>query len=166
MLQRIESVLLYVCETLSASKGVEMLDINKIEYVQLNGLEIPDELIVLTNGNAGLMAFWMRDDRARMGAVAVKHKGQFIGWAAFVKEEEGIYSLGTYVASEHRCQGFGTMCLTLLMEVIRAENTLAWCKFGGSMYSEFNETYRRTIEGSGLRYASIFDHNERIKQTA
>lgn len=144
-----------------------MLDVNQIEYVQLKGEQITDEFYQLTNGiGGGLMSVWMRDNRADMGAVAVQYKGQFIGWAAYLKEEECFYSLGTFIAQEYRECGLGRMVLTLLVEVIRAENTLAWCKSGCSLFHAFNDTYKRIVTDGGLRHAHIFDSNEQIKVAA
>jgi Acetyltransferase (GNAT) domain len=140
------------------------IDMNQVEYVHLKGLEIPDELAQLTAGAGGLMMYWMHDDRKNMVAIAIKHQGQFIGWSAFLREEEeGIYSLGTFIASEYRGLGFAKMAVTLLVECIQSENTLAYCKFGGSLFAEFDVTYSRIVRSAGLKTANIFEHNSRIK---
>lgn len=144
-----------------------LIEMNQVEYVQLKGEQISDDFYNLTNGiGGGLMAAWMINERANMGAVVVKYQGQSIGWCAFLREEDGIYSLGTYIAKEYRGLGFGRMALTLLVECIKEENTLAYCKYGGSSIYEFQKTYERTITGVGLKTASIFEHNSRIKQAA
>lgn len=144
-----------------------MLDVNKLEYVHLKSQEITDEFYQLTNGiGGGLMAVWLRDERADMQAIAIKHDSQFIGWAACVKEEQGFYSLGVFIAPVHREQGLGKLVLTLLLEFIRAEDAQAWCKSGCSLFNQFNGTYERLIAECGLKHAHIFQSNEFIKQAA
>jgi len=144
-----------------------MIDVSQIEYVHLKGEQITNDFYALTNGFAtGLMSGWLRDYRLNMGAVGVKYQGKFIGWSAYLREEEGIYSLGTYVAHEYRGGGFGRMALTLLIEVIKEENALAICKYGGSLFYQFDQTYHRIITDCGLKTASIYQRNDEIETAA
>jgi hypothetical protein len=145
-------------------REVEMnIDMSQVEYVKLTGLEIPDELEQFTAGFGGLMMHWLHGNRTDMVAVAVRYRGEFIGWSTFLREERGIYSLGTFIDIQYRGLGFGRMALTLLVECVKEENTLAYCKFGGSAFAQFNGTYERIILECGLNPASIFTHNSRLR---
>ena len=165
ILQCVDTVIVYVCGAVEA-KGVEMNTYKEVQFVTLRGQEITDDFVMLTNGGSGTMMFWMSNRREAMLASAIMHGGKFIGWSACLKEEDGIYSIGTYIAEEYRKQGLGQMALIRLLMLVKQESPSAYVKAGFSRYEQFDVTYERTIIACGLRWAKFFTSNESLKQAA